>query len=440
MKRGLIIYSMTFVLLAIGMYSVSAVTTWERHCTDSDNGIDYFVYGYVTYSTTTIRDGVPEEGEEYTSNDECFTDGSGKIVEKSCTPENRLKSDVYQCPEGCANGACLGEVVCVEDWSCTSWATCVNSQQTRTCTDANNCGTTANKPLEAQTCDVNCNSNWNCLDWGECGLSGESPIGGIQQRLCTDSNECNANNISYSESKNCDPFPCNESWNCTEWGSICWPDDNTKRRMCTDLNQCGTIENRPAETKSCSATGDNNQILENNGSNGCTESWSCNEWSNCMRNRQGRVCIDSNDCGTIKNKPEDSRECSIYIGERKIILDKNEKGENRIESDGKSVITSLEVMTASEKIYLKSSSGDKELMISPDEVVEKIKKIDNVLDIQLVENIDKETIIYSITGTKKVRLFFLFPIEAEIIEKINAETGERISINKPWWHIFAFGI
>ena len=45
--------------------------------------------------------------------------------------------------------------VCTENWSCTTYApsTCpISQQQTRTCTDLENCGTTTNKPAETQSC------------------------------------------------------------------------------------------------------------------------------------------------------------------------------------------------------------------------------------------------------------------------------------------------
>ncbi|MBI5148955.1 hypothetical protein HZA33_04720, partial [Candidatus Pacearchaeota archaeon] len=41
---------------------------------------------------------------------------------------------------------------CVENWQCTSWSTCINKTQTRTCTDLNSCGTTNNKPTETRRC------------------------------------------------------------------------------------------------------------------------------------------------------------------------------------------------------------------------------------------------------------------------------------------------
>ena len=54
-------------------------------------------------------------------------------------------------------GTKSGEIVttpttCTENWQCTEWSACINNQQTRTCTDINNCGTTFNKPIESQSC------------------------------------------------------------------------------------------------------------------------------------------------------------------------------------------------------------------------------------------------------------------------------------------------
>lgn len=43
---------------------------------------------------------------------------------------------------------------CVEDWDCTDWTECVNEQQTRECTDLNDCGSDDDKPDEIQECEV----------------------------------------------------------------------------------------------------------------------------------------------------------------------------------------------------------------------------------------------------------------------------------------------
>jgi PGF-pre-PGF domain-containing protein len=48
----------------------------------------------------------------------------------------------------------ISEGACTESWSCTEWSVCVNSTQTRTCTDSNDCGTTVDKPAESQECQT----------------------------------------------------------------------------------------------------------------------------------------------------------------------------------------------------------------------------------------------------------------------------------------------
>lgn len=41
---------------------------------------------------------------------------------------------------------------CTENWKCSVWSKCVNGIKTRTCRDANNCGTVKYKPAESQKC------------------------------------------------------------------------------------------------------------------------------------------------------------------------------------------------------------------------------------------------------------------------------------------------
>lgn len=43
---------------------------------------------------------------------------------------------------------------CMPSWTCSGWSSCVNRQQTQTCTDSNNCNTTTNRPALTQTCTI----------------------------------------------------------------------------------------------------------------------------------------------------------------------------------------------------------------------------------------------------------------------------------------------
>ncbi|MBI3052093.1 S8 family serine peptidase [Candidatus Woesearchaeota archaeon] len=53
---------------------------------------------------------------------------------------------------GLRHSAVVEDAACVESWSCTEWGACISGQQTRTCTDANSCGTARGKPAESQSC------------------------------------------------------------------------------------------------------------------------------------------------------------------------------------------------------------------------------------------------------------------------------------------------
>ena len=85
---------------------------------------------------------------------------------------------------------------CVENWSCGSWSTCANSSQSRTCTDANSCGTTVNKPTTIQACTATCSPNWICSSWSTC-------VNNSQTRSCADGNQCGLTSGKPTESQSC---------------------------------------------------------------------------------------------------------------------------------------------------------------------------------------------------------------------------------------------
>ncbi len=84
----------------------------------------------------------------------------------------------------------IGE--CTEDWTCTSWSTCnSNSQQTRTCTDNNKCGTEEYKPAETRGCTPTC-----------------STLGG---QICSSQETCQGTYIDASDSDRCCDSTCKSS-------------------------------------------------------------------------------------------------------------------------------------------------------------------------------------------------------------------------------------
>jgi len=64
------------------------------------------------------------------------------------------------------------EPECPEDWTCTEWSDCIEDEQTRTCTDNNNCGTIENKPNEIKDCeDITCIDSDGGVEFYETGFT-----------------------------------------------------------------------------------------------------------------------------------------------------------------------------------------------------------------------------------------------------------------------------
>jgi hypothetical protein len=143
---------------------------------------------------------------------------------------------------------------CTESWSCGNWSpsTCSSGNQTRNCTDANNCGTTINKPPESQICTGNCTEDWSCTYWSNC-------TGGTQTRTCTDANSCGSTINKPDESQNCG---CIESWTCSGWTAC---SNGVQTQTCTDSNNCGTTTIKPVESQSCSGQQNNGGGIYNSG-------------------------------------------------------------------------------------------------------------------------------------------------------------------------------
>lgn len=135
---------------------------------------------------------------------------------------------------------------CVENWSCASYqpTVCDASRiQTRICSDANNCGTVVNKPLESQSCTYipPCVENWTCTAFSSCSS-------GSQSRTCSDSNQCGTIASKPTLTQGC-TSACSPNWACTSWPAC--TSSGLQSRTCTDSNNCNIITGKPSESQSC---------------------------------------------------------------------------------------------------------------------------------------------------------------------------------------------
>jgi Cys-rich repeat protein len=200
-----------------------------------------------------------------------------------------------------ANNVCVADGSgCKEDWSCPKWSevACISGQQTRSCVDANSCGTEANKPDESQSC-IACSDSGNCADSSaavctpggscvECLLDSDCPSGG---RCDMDTNICFATSS------------CVENWSCASWGSC---SNGKQTRSCVDANSCGTEAKKPAESRTCiDCAGDSecgiNEVcdLSNNVCVGCINNLDCGGTEVCdLSNNVCVGCLVNGDCGS----------------------------------------------------------------------------------------------------------------------------------------------
>ena len=118
-----------------------------------------------------------------------------------CANDEQIRECVSNC--GTTTTESQACVLCVPEWSCTSFSSCVSGTITRTCTDSNNCGSEVGRPEETKECGVElgkegCSVNYSCGDWSECEydsdaskiLQGVIVEKGFKERECTDLNNC----------------------------------------------------------------------------------------------------------------------------------------------------------------------------------------------------------------------------------------------------------
>jgi len=114
--------------------------------------------------------------------------------------------------------------------------------------------------------------------------------------------------------------------------------------------------------------------------------------------------------------------------------------ENRgiLETTLASAAYSGELIIEDSKLFMKTSIGKSPINILPEDAVgiSETPNIETVKKIELKEESQKP--IYSIMGTKQTKILFIIPVSMEVETKINAETSDVISINRPWWSFLAF--
>jgi hypothetical protein len=146
--------------------------------------------------------------------------------------------------------------------------------------------------------------------------------------------------------------------------------------------------------------------------------------------KEGKVIFGEN---VIKEKEGSINKVEITTEEnKKFIFVKEGSQESTLESK-KEIKTSGSVSVKEGKTYL----NDKEVKIMPDTASEKAIQTQQINKEITVELKDTGKPIYEVSGKKQVKLFGLFKKEMLIKSEIDGNTGEVISVKKPWWNFFS---
>ncbi len=106
-------YSQTFYTCPNGCSNGACVNSTAPVCTDSDGGLNYYAFGNITSGNLASSVGIRE--------DTCV--GGGSLREMFCLNNNGTPQ-LYQCPNGCSNGACIASPANCTNFLYSGWGDC----------------------------------------------------------------------------------------------------------------------------------------------------------------------------------------------------------------------------------------------------------------------------------------------------------------------------
>lgn len=143
---------------------------------------------------------------------------------------------------------------------------------------------------------------------------------------------------------------------------------------------------------------------------------------------------DTTTCPVEGIKPIEAKISSSELGVKSVSIEKVSNGLS-LQSEKATAVTTEKLVIEGNKLSLKTSIGNKEIKILPEEASSMATAITNVSTIELKE--ESQQPIYSVKGIKQARLLFVIPVSMQIETKVSAESGNVISVKKPWWSFLA---
>ncbi|MFH1500638.1 MAG: PA14 domain-containing protein, partial [archaeon] len=261
-----------------------------------------------------------------------YYENSGKAVVKLSWELVELFVEVV-CADGTKEGECSASqgrlcqngtlVDSCEVCSCNEGYECKDSKcdeiflVSDVCGDGTNygeCSTQKPKFCQNGTLISNC-SICGCSDGAICeqnGTCSEIPITEFELKCSDGTNygECSTQKPKFCQNgtliSNCQLCGCYSGQQCKTNGTC---EDLTVKQF-QETNNTGWVQ-----TRTCSKVSGNNSCVwpveARYCQPGCNEDWTCGSWGECMNNSQARECFDSNNCGTVNSKPNETAYCDI---------------------------------------------------------------------------------------------------------------------------------
>ncbi len=186
---------------------------------------------------------------------------------------------------------------CTENWSCGSWSACVNGTQTRTCTDANSCGTTLNRPALSQSCTTGGDTVAPTVS--VTAPSNNSTVSGTTTIAATASDNVGVTKVEFIKGSTIlatdTTAPFAYSWNTA-----------------AETNAAYTLTAKAYDAAANTASAAVNVTVSN--AQSC-QTWQCSPWGSCVNNVQSRSCNDIGYwCPALSRPPltQDCTSCSLY--------------------------------------------------------------------------------------------------------------------------------
>ena len=124
------------------------------------------------------------------------------------------------------------------------------------------------------------------------------------------------------------------------------------------------------------------------------------------------------------------------------VLVEKEENITTLTVGGEKVSSALEVVEQGDKIYVKVGEEGEEEMIEivvlPSVAKGKVSEIQNITEVVIEE--EDGVAVYVVYGTKKVKLFFIIPMNEKVREMISVSDGEVVKVKGSWWGLFALDV